>query len=343
MTFIKDKVLLGAAAIDARDAFDPNERAKYMNASEADTCIRKQWYSKHQPELSEEQDWGYARRGKGIEEYMVNAMRAANVDIRNAGEANQIGVYSDEYKMSATPDGQIVDYTSDDRIRIIGWEGKSMDPRTNRDYLPKPEHVTQLQIGMRLANDLKSDLGLPEDGEFSHGILSYTDASNWNDIIEFEVPYDPKILDRLKKRASRILNTKQVARLPREGKANGGKECDQRCSFKALCMGDSAPKAGTTKTGRGNAGSSLDTAVKRFVFLKGKVDELTAEQKQYAEEIKEGLRARKVGTLNVAGKEVTLAAVAGRKSLDRKAVTAAGIDLSPFEKVGAPSERLTVK
>lgn len=339
MTFIKDKVLLGAAAIDARDAFDPNERAKYMNASEADTCIRKQWYSKHQPELSEEQDWGYARRGKGIEEYMVNAMRAANVDIRNAGEANQIGVYSDEYRISATPDGQIVDHADE---RLIGWEGKSMDPRTNRGYLPKPEHVTQLQIGMALADGLKDDLGLP-DMPFSHGILSYTDASNWNDIIEFEVAYDPKVLDRLAKRASRVLNTKQVARLPREGKANGGKECDQRCSFKAVCMGDSAPATGTTKTGRGNAGSSLDTAVKRHVFLKGKIDELTAEQKQYAEEIKEGLRERKVGSLTVAGKEVKLASVAGRKTLDRKAVAAAGIDLTPFEKVGAPGERLTIK
>jgi hypothetical protein len=41
--------------------------------------------------------------------------------------------------------------------------------------------------------------------------------------------------------------------------------------------------------------------------------------------------------------EVSMSLTKGRASLDRKAVAAAGIDLTPFEKVGAPVERLNVK
>ena len=41
--------------------------------------------------------------------------------------------------------------------------------------------------------------------------------------------------------------------------------------------------------------------------------------------------------------EVSISQTKGRVSLNRKAVAAAGINLSPFETVGAPSERLTVQ
>lgn len=45
------------------------------------------------------------------------------------------------------------------------------------------------------------------------------------------------------------------------------------------------------------------------------------------------------------GREYTaeLKVMAGRKSLDKKAVEAAGIDLTPYYKVGAPFTTLTVK
>jgi hypothetical protein len=41
--------------------------------------------------------------------------------------------------------------------------------------------------------------------------------------------------------------------------------------------------------------------------------------------------------------DVSLTIAKGRASLNRKAVAVAGIDLSPFESIGQPSERLTVK
>ena len=58
---IKDAILAGADEID-RGKNWPFDRAKYLNASEADRCIRQQWYEKNGTE-GEEQDWGFARRG----------------------------------------------------------------------------------------------------------------------------------------------------------------------------------------------------------------------------------------------------------------------------------------
>ena len=66
----------GADIVDGRRAFDPAIRSKYMNASEAGTCIRQQWYRKNAPELAEgEEKWGYARRGRKAEEYLVEVLK----------------------------------------------------------------------------------------------------------------------------------------------------------------------------------------------------------------------------------------------------------------------------
>jgi hypothetical protein len=332
---IQRKVLLGQAAIEARsDQFDEEHRRSYMNASEADTCIRKQWYSKHQPELATEQSWGYARRGRGIEAYMVASLRAANVDLRLA-DREQESVYSDKHKISATPDGVIVDHENE---MLIGVEFKSLDPRANRGTLPKKAHLTQLQIGMALLDLVKEDIGLP-DWPWSHGLVVYTDASNWDDIEEFRVPYREATLDDLADRAAKILCTRNPSRLPREGRLAGGYECKTQCPFKDAC-GVDVPD---DRAARGNRGSRLDDWVARYMNAKAQQDDIKAQQDEAAEHIKEELRARNVTSIGVGDRHVTLTRVAGRRNLDRKLVEAAGIDLTPYEKIGAPSERLVVK
>ena len=66
-------------------------------------------------------------------------------------------------------------------------------------------------------------------------------------------------------------------------------------------------------------------------------------------EEKAGLKEDLLAGVGPAGKaivndiEVSVSMAKGRASLDRQAVAAAGIDLSRFEKTGAPTERLNVK
>ena len=323
---IKDLVLHGAQALDDDEGFSI-DRSKYLNASSATSCIRKQWYERHLPPV--EQDWGYARRGKQGELYLVDCLRASGATLVNCGD-EQVSIVSEAHGISATPDGFLETDT--------GWmalEFKTIDPRTNRNYLPRQDHITQLQIGMELAR-LQGD-GFPMPAS---GTLIYMDASNYNDIIEFPVQLDPGILAQYAARAKKMLNAKSADRLDREGKRDGQCKKYGGCPFAEQCGIEIEGEATVT---RGNAGSKLDAAVQAYVLAKG--DEQAASQRKMAaaETIKTELQARNASQLVVGNHKVEMTSVAGRRSYDWKEMEKAGIDLSPFMSTGKPSERLTVE
>ena len=323
---IKDIILKGAQALDDTEGFSI-DRSKYMNASTTHSCIRKQWFERNLPPV--EQDWGFARRGKQGELYLVDCLRAAGAELLYCGE-DQVSLVSEEHRISATPDGYM---KTDD-----GWmavEFKTIDPRTNRAYLPKPEHVTQLRIGMEIAHLQGDDFPAPVSG-----MIVYMDASNYNDIIEIGVERDPDILDRLAPRAKKMLGAKTVDRLDREGKRTG--ECKKYggCPFAEQC---GIEIEGEAKVSRGNAGSKLDAAVQDYVMAKADEQEAAARKLFAAEDIKAELKARNASQLMVGNHRVEMTPVAGRRSYDWKAMEKAGIDLSPFMTTGKASERLTVE
>lgn len=307
------------------------DRSKYINASEALTCIRKQWYMKHQPKREAPQEWGYARRGVHGEKYLVEALRAANVPLVNAWP-DQWSIHDEKRKVSATPDGYIA---YDDEW--LGLEIKTLDPRTNRYNLPKTAHVAQLKICMAL---IEQQTDLPKGVVFEKGLLVYMDASNYDDIIQFEIDFDHQILDQMEKRGRKILRSKTPDALDREGKTAGGKECQTMCGFREVC-GVTAEGA-TTGRKKANRGSNMDAAAVRYMEIKETTEALKGEQELLKEDIKDELAKRKVRKTTVGDIEIDLAITQGRKSLDKKAVKKAGIDLSPFEKTGLPSERLTL-
>lgn len=334
----KERLIRGADALDALARFDPKVRASYMNASEADSCIRKQWYMKNAEDQSEGQSWGYARRGRHGEIYMVNCLRAANVDLRYAGD-DQLSIQCDDTLVSCTPDGVIVD---DDAKMLIGVEFKTMDPRTNTSNLPKRPHVTQLQLCMDLIDAYKDRFDLP-DYPFSHGVILYMNASNFDDIVEHRVQYVEDRAGQLHSRAKRLLNANTAARLPREGKLAGGRECSSMCSFNTICGHQGAPEKAEGAVSEVRSKSVLTRAVSSY--WDAKIEEADAKLRKdaSAELIKEQLKRQQLSEVDIDGRKVQLQQVAGRTTLDRIAVEVAGIDLTPFERVGAPSERLIVK
>jgi hypothetical protein len=326
---IKSSVIRGVQTIE-KNKFD-FDRSKYLNASEAASCIRKQWFDKHAPKQAEAQNWGYARRGSHGESYVIDNLRRANVPLFVGDADEALSIQDDDLKISATPDDLIV---YDDEWH--GLEIKTIDPRTNRANLPKLEHVTQLQIGMALVD---KHVARPADVALKSGILVYMDASNFDDIIQFEVPFDGAILDRMAKRARKVLRTRNVAGLDREGKRNGGRECQSMCAFKKVCGVNEESASSRTKA---NRGSSFDASAVRYMEIKTAEDALKVEKASIAEDIKLGLKTRKTNKAIVGDITVTLTTRKGRTSLDAKAVKAAGIDLTPFQTVGNPSEALTV-
>ncbi len=130
-----------------------------------------------------------------------------------------------------------------------------------------------------------------------------------------------------------------MGRLPREGKSNGY-EC-RSCAFKDECLAD--PAAADTVAAKGRKGTRLAIAVQDYVEAKAVEADAKTKLAGASERIKAELAKKKTDKADVDGRLVSVSTSAGRKSLDRKAVEAAGIDLTPFEKVGAPSTRLTVK
>ena len=293
---LKSAILRGADVIDARKTWSV-DRSKYLNASEALSCVRKQWFSKHEP-FAPPQDWGFARRGTHGEKYVVEALRAA-------GLFNASGAH-------------------------IALEIKTIDPRTNRANLPRREHLVQIQIGMEL---LRKHRGL----DIESGLIVYMDASNFNQLDVYLVARNPFIMIAMKLRAGQVLRTRNVDKLDREGRTTG--EC-KTCPYAERCGVDLTETRAFT---RSNRGSQLDAIVTRYVEIKETQDELSGEKDKLAEEIKEELRKRNTSSTVCGDVEIELASVAGRSSLDQKAMEKAGIDLAPFKKIGLPSERLTVK
>jgi hypothetical protein len=334
----KSAILKGADAIDARKTFDPKERAQYLNGSEAMTCIRKQWYIKNEAKEDGPQDWGYARRGMHAEDYMVSRLQAANIPLLFTGK-DQVGIRDDELHISCTPDGLAgAQAMGHKEAGWIGAEFKSMDPRTNRDYLPKPEHVVQLQIGMAMLEKFRDEF--PEMGAdpILHGTLVYIDASNFNDIEEFHVKLAPKILDRIAPRAKRVLNATSAARLPREGVETRNKsECKQRCAFNKVCGVDGA----STTTGQGKVGAaSLRTQITDYLL--GKKTEATGKAQKDAagEQIKSILQKNPHAVVD--GHQVKLSSKAGSVSYATVVKEhLPNLDLEPYR--GNSSETLTVK
>lgn len=323
---IKDIILRGAQALDDDEGFSI-DRSKYMNASSADSCIRKQWFERNLPQV--DQDWGFARRGKQGELYLVDCLWASGAELMYCGD-EQTSIVSEEHQISATPDG----YMATDK-GSLALEFKTIDPRTNRNYLPRKDHVTQLQIGMEIAHLQYDEFPRPAAGK-----LIYMDASNYNDILEFDIQRDRDILDRLAPRAKKMLNAKGVDRLDREGKRDGQCKKYGGCPFADKC---GIEIEGEITASRGNRGSGLDAAVQAYVLAKADEDDAKARKAFASEDIKTELKARNASQLMVGNHKVELTPVAGRRSYDWKEMEKAGLDLSPFMKVGKASERLTIE
>jgi hypothetical protein len=333
-----------------------HDRLSTVGASEVGQCLRKTWFSKNEVAWDEHyvDRFGARLRGDLIErEYWVPGIRAAlrpPAQLLFAGEEQRTLV--DGY-LSATPDGLIVglerDCLSHLGVPDIGEGGpggpcltvecKSLDPRVDLKGAEKPEHSfqTQVQIGLiRHATVYRPEVTL----------LSYTDASFLDDVTEFPVRFDPRIYQAAKDRARTVMTTSEALALPAEGKLSGGDEC-KYCPWSSRCAhvtvaGIPAAAAGARGLGD-NAAAELKALRDAAIAAAAAADEATATAAETKNNIKEFLRTHRVRSHKGDGWSVSWSSVKGRESVDLKAVEEAGVDLSRFEKVGDPSDRLVVK
>lgn len=353
---ISIKECLSRHAVDSNRAWS-EDRSQTVGASEVGQCLRKTWFVKHEHEPTfgiarddtYEDSWGATKRGSVYEDNFWAPGLAASLP----PPASLVMAGSDQRTLfsgylSATPDGLVIDAPRDALAHLgvpdlggdcFSVECKTIDPRVPTDKLPKPENVFQVQVQLGLIRERTNHAP-------AYGVITYTDASWWDQMHEFAVAFDPAVYAEAKARAARILTTEDPFSLPPEGEISGGKEC-RYCPFSRTCRGIDAKAADAY---RGDASPDVAEDVRALVLdvieARRAEKEAAETRKELEHALKEKLRAHGVHRVAGDGFSVNWSTVKGRPSWDmkglREAAEAAGVNLSLFETTGDPTDRLTV-
>lgn len=324
------------------------DRSQTVGASEVGQCARKVYWLKNEddpvhgvardPEYVD--GWGARMRGTVFENaFWEPALRAKYGErLRYAGAEQQTFIKG---FLSATPDGLLIDMEPDAVAPGSGSEitveCKTADPRTNLSEA-KPENVYQTHVQMGLMRDLT--VYKP-----THSVLSYTDASFWNEGREFVIAFDPKVYEAAQARAAKIMTATSAADLRPEGWVAGGRECEY-CPFTKACgiQRRSVTEQATPADPQFIAElSDLARQLKRYEAV-GKTADTNARDIQ--DQIKSRLQAKGLRRIVGFGTSITWSSVKGRPSWDnkrlREAAANAGVPISQFETTGEPTDRLVV-
>jgi hypothetical protein len=348
------KEILHAYAISSGREFVDREQT--VGASEVGQCVRRVYFTKMAGDATYgvERDsdyadqWGARWRGTAYETTLwYPALKARFGDKLLYAGPDQKTLALDF--LSATPDGLLVDQPRDLLAALgipdIGESGelvveaKTIDPRARLDQA-KVEHAYQTVVQLGLLRELT-----PHRPEFA--LISYADASYWDEVTEFVIAFAPEIYENAKIRAARIMLATAPRELEPEGWIAGGKEC-QHCPFTRACGQErtAVPDATDEKADPQFVAEIADLA-RLAKAREEELDGANAALRMVQHRIRERLREKGLRRVAGNGVKVGWSPVAGRTSIDAPrlaaAAAAAGIDISAFEKVGEPSDRLLIQ
>jgi hypothetical protein len=331
-------------------------REHTVGASDVGQCARKVFWVKMGDDevygatrdVDYVDGWGARTRGSTFEnEIWLPAMRRRFGDnLLYAGSEQRTLTAG---LLSATSDGLLVkqprNLLADLGVPDIGAsrgvvvECKTIDPRARLDAA-KLEHTFQVQIQLGLLHEVTT-----HRPEFA--VISYTDASFWDETTEFVVVRDPRIYAHAKTRAQRIMLAKTAVELPPEGWIAGGAEC-RYCPFTRACGRERTAVPGISDTvADPQFVAEMAELARAAKWHERDGDAALTYARRLQNEIREKLRAK--GLRRVVGDNfrISWSPVKGRPAFDmpaiRAAAAAAGVDLSRFETVGDPSDRLVIQ
>jgi hypothetical protein len=332
------------------------DRANTVGGSEIGQCARKVYFAKNQgdpvygaPTDSGHVDgWGARVRGTIFENHFwLPALRMKFGDrLLFAGEQQETFALG---FLSSTPDGLLVALAGDELAALgvpdIGGDGsvaiecKTIDPRAKLDE-PKPDHVYQAQTQMGLIRELTSHRP-------AHALISYVDASFWDEVTEFAVEFDPAVFAHAQQRAAEIMTARAPDELKPEGWIAGGRECSY-CPFTHACgrLRHAVPTQPAAEEPDPQFVAELADLARAVKQWRSKAEAATAGQREAEHEIRERMRTKGVRRVAGDGVAITWAPVKARLSYDMPAIRAAaaqaGIDLTPFETAAEPTDRLLI-
>lgn len=320
------------------------DRMRTIGASEIGLCARRVSWTKsgtpHDPDHVE--GWGARMRGTVMEEYFWEPALKRKYGKNLILSGKKQTTIQDRY-LSATIDGLVINQPRNALAALgipdIGPSGcflvecKSIDPRVNLTEA-KNENIMQTQAGMGLFRELtqyKPD----------YAVLSYMDASFWDDVDEFAIKFDPQLYDKMHERAV-VTKTSKGEELKPEGWIAGGKECEycpftKRCGITRRRVPEQELVADTQFV------AEMTDLCREHEELKKELDEITAELNAKKDQIKNRLREKQVRKLPGI---VSWSAVKGASRMDNQALIAAakaaGINPEEFKVTGDPTDMLRV-
>ena len=321
-----------------------DDRAKTVGASEIGQCMRKiHWRKKgYAADSGFEQRYGAHVRGTLMEKsFWEPALRA-----RFGGKLHYSGEYQRQFtvgNLSSTPDGLVTEveagalreYGVEDCSGSFLVECKTVDPRTHMNAA-REDNVFQVQVQLgtvREASDHK-----PE-----YALVTYLDASFWDEVTVYVVKFDPKVYEVAKARATMVLTAKSGADLPPEGYIAGGKECEY-CPYQKPCGVAQQPPGGQAQADLDpQLVAELVDLCKQIVWARQTSADWEKQARSFQEEVKARLREK--GLSRVPG-VVYWSSVKGRESLDIPAIKALlkelRVDIENYSTVGQPTDRLSI-
>lgn len=319
----------------------PFERKDCLSASEMTKCLRQSWFAKlGNTGAVAFSGNGFTDRGDSVERWIVERLEPIEklgYKLEYVG-GDQRTFYDPATRISGTPDGLMTTPTGE---KVL-LEFKSIDPRANRNKLPKKAHVMQVQVNMHL---LSLCLGIVVD----EARLIYIDASDYRNQEEFVVTKHGDYWENAVSRAETMWGAADAANLDPEGVKTG--DCDQ-CPFTKWCSHHIEARGSLIKAGEATSFFDLPesddltneevSAIVAFLEIRN----TAAALEEKAEEAKNEAKAiclNHGGQVVVGGTVLTVAVQAGKEALDTKALKASGIDLSSYMKYGAPYAVMRVK
>lgn len=324
------------------------DRLKTIGASEIGKCAREMYWRKiahdgRDADFSSRDRWGARVRGTIMEDkFWYHAMRRKfGKNLLYAGP-NQVTL-TDGY-LSATPDALVVNQPRDalahlgipdiGEDRCFAAECKTIDPRVNLTQA-REENAYQAQVQLGLFRTKTKHRPIVN-------VISYIDASFWDEVMEFPITFSDRVFDQAHARAVKIKTATDPRELKPEGWIAGGGDCEY-CPFTRACgvVRRSVPEAEVAADPQFIAEISDLSREHEQIALRIERDTVLLNEKK--QEIKDRLRDKKVRRIP---KVVVWSSVKGRQSYDyvkiKQAAIDAGVDVEQFSTVGEPTDRLQV-
>ena len=246
-----------------------DDRAGFLNASEAGRCTRWLWYEKHGVAGEKHHPYGVFDRGHAYEFWLTTYFGAglarAGGRLLYAG-AKQKRLVLPDFRLAGTPDGLIV--WPDQSESVL--EVKSHGTTQNYDSGPGEMHVRQIELNIELFHEITSHR--PEDALVAYGL-----AEDYFRITLHRVERRPAVFIEMLGKAAAAFDYDNAALVTAEGVVT--RQC-VICPYRSRCAAAQAaaiPAAGT---------GGLDQATLRSI------DRLIAARQRAVEAEEEAARAR---------------------------------------------------